>query len=178
MTNILNIENKDKINEKFFKILIIKELLHKSFFEEYYINFLDTYWNFSEDLFWKIVDNIYFLVSNYDATSIRPNNSEQISEETIRNVISEYWDNYIWHKNFSEEIKIHLDFRSIELNEKKLLSKEKNDVIKKWIELYLNRFLIKNLSSNDYYDNPIETNLELFVKQIIDTIKNKRILEF
>jgi hypothetical protein len=86
--NQINLEN--QITENFFKIWITKELIHRSFFEKYYVTFLDENNNFCVEKFESTLNYIYDFISYNDVTSIRPNNSNILDSKTIKNIIIEF----------------------------------------------------------------------------------------
>lgn len=149
-----NIQNKDIINEveieDFFKIWITKEIIHKSFFENYYKTFMDNNNNsdFSEEKYIETLNSIYDLILNYDATSIRPNNIHLLNDNTKKEILLS------WSEKFADEIFTYFELSTIdcELDMENTLT----DLDFKRVKDWLFRFLELKYNTLWYYPEIIE----------------------
>jgi len=80
----------NNIIENFFKIWITKEIIHKSYFEYYYKTFLNDDGFFDTNKYKETLESIFNLISNNDATTVRPNNSEILDISSIENIIANF----------------------------------------------------------------------------------------
>lgn len=170
--NLSDKNTNNEIAKNFFIILIIKELIHKKYFEKYYITFLDIEGFFDIEKFELKLNEIYNLISNNDATCLRPNNSEIIGDETIKNIIMEYWDSYKWYNRFSEDLLTHIEWKTIQMDFKTWLKKKKINEIKKLITEFLVYYY-----KEAFFHKDVQITLEEIVKKIIDILKNNRYIK-
>jgi hypothetical protein len=78
----------NEVIKNFFYIWILKECKNNPKFEKYYKTFLTIDSSFSNEKVKKILDELYNFISEYDATSYRPNNISLLPEETIKKIVS------------------------------------------------------------------------------------------
>ncbi|MBT3729691.1 hypothetical protein HOF65_03280 [bacterium] len=89
-----NNEIKNSLIQNFFNIWVTKELINRNYFEYYYKTFLDKENQFDNTLVTEKLDYIYNLISKNDATTIRPNNLNKLSNENIANILNQNINNY------------------------------------------------------------------------------------
>ncbi len=162
------INHEEKIVENFFKIWITKEILHEDFFENYYITFLDKEDNFDYQIFEKIIENIYKFITLNDATSIRPNNSNLLDENTIKNIIIELWENYDVNYKFFKDLMYYIEAWIIEMNKDYNLSYDKILTVKNWIKKYLFSFYnnwVYSIKTNETIDDIVEKTIKILKKE-------------
>jgi len=162
-----NEENIEKeITENFFKILITKEILYKSLFENHYKTFLDKNGIFNVEKYESKLNFIYDFILKNSSTSIRPDNTWILTENNIKTIIVEFWKEYnIWN-NFSKELLIHIDWKLIEMDLDYNLTKSKISEVKNWIEIFL-----IGLYSNSIYSLKTTKTIDDIVRKIIELLK-------
>ena len=157
--------NTELVIKQFFKMLITKEFIHKSYFEKYYGEFLSSNKNkFSKTKYNKVVDTIYWVISEYDATTIRPNNIDLL-DETIQNIITHSSEYRNIPDNFARELLALIEWDTIELDEDNELSQKSIDIVKDGLNKALNEI---------YFDTKKSEITAQVIQEVIQILKTKK----
>ena len=142
--NLVNIKIKMKNNEiknsliqNFFNIWVTKELINRNYFEYYYKTFLDKENQFDNTLVTEKLDYIYNLISKNDATTIRPNNLNKLSNENIANILNQNINNYKISDIFWSDLLTYMEWNTIKMEYDYNITKENIEIIKNGLLKYL-----------------------------------------
>lgn len=168
MRNIDNNDLANKVKSNFFKIWITKEILHSENFERFYINFLDNYWKFNYESYKIFLDEIFWLISNNDLTSIRPNNSNLLDERSIENIISGFWDNYYINYKFLNDLIWIIESWFVDLYTDTNIHILKIKEVKTWL-----KNVIKQLYNNWIYSLEVSETIDEIIEKTIKVLKEQ-----
>lgn len=170
----LNQHTISKTKEIFVKMLITKEFLHKNFLKIYLKNFISKSWNkvtFNENDFSNKVNDVFNFISENNVTAIRPNNLEVLSDEMIKDILTQNWDEYKIDDAFSKDLITLFEWKDIDLeinyNENTKLTETENRTIESAIiaiikENYISLLKLNHL--NSFSDNIIQEIIEIIKK--------------
>jgi|SaaInlStandDraft_7_1057024.scaffolds.fasta_scaffold32029_2 hypothetical protein len=132
-----NNEIKNSLIQNFFNIWVTKELINRNYFEYYYKTFLDKENQFDNTLVTEKLDYIYNLISKNDATTIRPNNLNKLSNENIANILNQNINNYKISDIFWSDLLTYMEWNTIKMEYDYNITKENIEIIKNGLLKYL-----------------------------------------